>query len=180
MKVWVFCGAILCAALAVAGCAPVKEGIRGFAGISTKVLGDKRAQAIVKIYPCGYDAASAAIETMLTDIGAYVYARDAAKHLIAFYVNEINTTPIGIFLTRVDEMRTKVEVSSPGVSAKEYIAARLDEVFSKEPSAVEETPAAEVKASPEVKESSAAQETPEGKTQKEPAGSSGQEGEVKG
>jgi len=59
--------------------------------------------------------------------GAYVYRDDLSRNLIALYLSETDTTPVGVFLTEVDKGNTRIEVSSPSTYGKEVIA---DIIFS--------------------------------------------------
>lgn len=116
---------ILFFTLGLFGCQTLKESGRGIAGVSTKILEDKRNEAIKKTF--GYDFAVCQDKTKecLKKIGAYIYSRDAKKQLIAIYVSDQDTTPVGVFFTQVDNANTQVEVSSPSKYAKELISRKL-------------------------------------------------------
>ncbi len=115
----------LMALVLIEGCATVKDIPKGFAGISTKVLEDNRKGAIAK--PFNYDSGTCykKAREILADLGTYIYAQDKKKKMIAIYLSEEDTTPVGIFFTEINEKLTQVEVSSPSTYAKEYIAPRL-------------------------------------------------------
>ena len=63
----------------------------------------------------------------------YVYANDPRKDLIAIYVSEEDTTPVGIFLKSIDANTTLIEISSPSTYAKETITKIVFSAFDKEP-----------------------------------------------
>jgi hypothetical protein len=111
-------------ALLLGGCATLGEWGKGFLGISTKVLEDKRAEAIKKSFNYDYASCYGKVKEALKEIGAYIYAEDKQQQLIAIYVSEEDTTPVGLFLTQEGQL-TRVEVSSPSKSAKELIARRV-------------------------------------------------------
>jgi hypothetical protein len=58
-------------------------------------------------------------------IGAYIYVKDIKKHMIAIYVSETDTTPVGLFFKEIDKSNTQVEVSSPSTYAKELISEKV-------------------------------------------------------
>lgn len=109
------------------GCATVKEMGRGFAGISTKVLDDTRKDALKRSFPLDSDSSYAEVKKILTEKGQeyYIYAEDPAKKMIAVYVSEADTTPVGIFFTAEKKKKTLIEISSPSVHAKEYVAKNI-------------------------------------------------------
>lgn len=103
------------------GCAQIKEAARGFAGTSTKVLEDNRSQALKQNFHYSYNVCYAKIKTVLKEKGSYIYREDAKQQLIAAYLSSDDATPVGLFLKRVDDNNTLVEVSSPSTYAKEVI-----------------------------------------------------------
>ena len=90
------------------GCAGAKEAVKGFVGVSTKVLEDGRGNAIKKDF--GYDLAEthSRVKKVLLNYGAYIYSDDLEKNLIAVYVSEEDTTPVGIFLIDIGRLSTRV------------------------------------------------------------------------
>ena len=106
----------------LSSCAGTKEALKGFIGISTKVLEDGRGTAVKKDF--GDDLAVIHNKTrkILLDYGAYIYCDDLKENLIAIYVSKEDTTPVGIFLTDIGRKSTRIEVSSPSTYAKETIA----------------------------------------------------------
>jgi hypothetical protein len=112
------------------GCAPIKEAAKGFAGISTKELEAGRVSAIVKTFNYDYFSAFTKSLDALKDMKSYIYAQNIKKHMIAIYVSEEDTTPVGIFFKEVSANSTQVEVSSPSTFAKELISARLFKALS--------------------------------------------------
>ena len=63
----------------------------------------------------------------------YVYANDPRKDMIAIYVSDEDTTPVGVFLKAIDGNSTLIEISSPSTYAKETIARIVFSAFDKEP-----------------------------------------------
>ena len=107
------------------GCASIKEMARGFAGISTKILEDDRPNAIVKTLNYDYFTSYTKTLDILKQLKAYIYAKDIKKHMIAIYVSEQDTTPVGIFFKEIDAKNTQLEFSSPSTYAKELISSKV-------------------------------------------------------
>ena len=111
--------------LILSGCATITEGAKGFAGISTKILEDKRQDALKRTFNHDYSACYNKTKETLGVIGAYIYAENKKKNLIAVYVSDADTTPVGLFFKPIDNSNTQVEVSSPSTYAKELIAKKV-------------------------------------------------------
>jgi len=111
----------------LSGCSGFKETTRGFLGVSTKILEDKREGAIKKDFSGDLETIHNKIKDILKKEGSYIYRDDLARNLIALYVSNADTTPVGVFLTEVDKNNTRIEVSSPSTYGKEFIA---DIIFS--------------------------------------------------
>ncbi|MFA5310711.1 MAG: hypothetical protein WC355_00100 [Candidatus Omnitrophota bacterium] len=109
----------------LSGCCGPKEAVRGFLGKSTKVLEDKRKEAMARDFNLDFDTARGKIKAALEKEGSYVYREDLSLNLIAVYVSETDTTPVGIFLTALDIDNTRVEISSPSTYGKEVIAKNI-------------------------------------------------------
>jgi hypothetical protein len=109
------------------GCAKIKEGIKGFAGVSTDMLEKGREQAIKKTFSYDFNACHKKGKEALLAMGAYIYAEN--KEMIAVYVSSEDTTPVGVFFKMVNLSNTRVEVSSPSIYAKEFIANKLFSVL---------------------------------------------------
>ncbi len=117
---------LLCGFLALLyGCTMVIEGARGIAGVSTRVLEEGRKEAVKKTFNCNCDTCYNESKRILKEKGAYIYAQDLNKKMIAVYVSETDTTPVGVFFKAVDDSHTQIEVSSPGKFGKEYISGKL-------------------------------------------------------
>jgi hypothetical protein len=106
----------------LSGCAGAKEVCKGFLGVSTKVLEEGRKDAIKKEFNYNLITCHNKIRTILKDAGSYIYCDDLEKDMLALYVSEEDTTPVGVFLTERGKFRTLVEVSSPSTYGKEIIA----------------------------------------------------------
>ena len=121
--------ATICCLLSVVllGCATVKEAAKGFVGVSTRVLEEKRKEALKESFVIGYDSCYAKVKDILKekDKESPIYAEDVQKKMIGIYFSETDTTPVGIFFTEEERGRTMVEISSPSTYAKEYIANRI-------------------------------------------------------
>jgi hypothetical protein len=120
MKVCVVMAVAVFAAAAVTGC----ETVRGVAGISTKILEDTRPEAQKRVFACDIEACYKKAEASLKKAKSYIYARDRKAHMIAAYMSETDTTPVGVFMTE-QESGTLVEVSSPSGFAREITAELL-------------------------------------------------------
>jgi len=107
------------------GCATIKEGAKGIAGLSTRALEDGRRDAVKKTFNYDHNSCYNKVGYTLKRMGSYVYAQDAEKRMVAVYVSTSDTTPVGIFFKEIDANNTEVEVSSPSTYAKEFIAARI-------------------------------------------------------
>ncbi|MBM3255216.1 MAG: hypothetical protein FJZ08_02835 [Candidatus Omnitrophica bacterium] len=117
------CLAILfyfCCILLLGGCASLKETAKGVAGISTKVLQDERASAISQRVNYGYETCYNKSQEILKKAGSYIYAKN--KEMIAVYISENDTTPVGFFFKSIDGSNTEISVSSPSTYAKELLS----------------------------------------------------------
>lgn len=121
----VFTGIAVCL-FVLSGCAGIREGTRGFLGISTKALEERRAEAISRVFPMDTGTCTEAVREALSDTGAYIYTEDSAKGLIAAYVSRTDTTPVGIFISGHNG-QSRIEISSRSTYAKELIAEKLFE-----------------------------------------------------
>jgi len=115
---------------ALFGCAATKEAAKCVLGVSTKELEDSRENAIKEKLNCAYSECYKDILEGLKSRGTYVYAQDTKNKMIAVYVSEEDTTPVGVFFKVVDDKTTQIEVSSPSVYGKEFIANRIKSIFS--------------------------------------------------
>ncbi len=111
------------------GCSAIKETARGFIGISTKALEDARGKAVTKTFNYDYSTCYDKVKAAIKMTGSYIYARDKNKHMIAVYVSETDTTPVGIFFKGIDGNKTQIEVSSPSTYAKEAVAKNVFSVL---------------------------------------------------
>lgn len=103
----------------------VKEGAKQVWGTSTKPVEESRKDAVRESFAYDYSSCYDKSLVALKDSQAYIYAKDKAKKLIAVYISEEDTTPVGIFFTELDATHTQIEVSSPSTFAKESIATKL-------------------------------------------------------
>ena len=71
------------------------------------------------------------VDAALKQAEVYVYHRDESKKMIAFYMTQADTTPVGVFFVPLDESSTSVEVASPSRYSKEFISGRISSYFDK-------------------------------------------------
>jgi hypothetical protein len=116
---------VLSFVILASGCATLKEAAKGIAGISTEALEKGRKDAIRRTFNCDYPTGYNKTKEILQHIGTYIYAQDQKKKMIAIYVSEEDTTPVGIFFKEIDATHTQLEVSSPSTYAKEFISVRV-------------------------------------------------------
>jgi len=116
--------ALLCGIL-ITGCANLKEVVKGFSGTSTKVLENGRKQAIARTFSYDYPVCYMQTLDILKRMGTYIYAKDATKQMVAVYVSESDTTPVGLFFKEINPGSTQIEVSSPSEYAKKLIAEKV-------------------------------------------------------
>lgn len=109
------------------GCATFKEAGKGFAGVSTQVLENKRKDALKKSFALDYNGCYVKVKEILNQKGkeSYIYAEDPKKKMLAIYLSSTDTTPVGIFFTGEAAANTLIEISSPSIYAKEEIANRI-------------------------------------------------------
>jgi hypothetical protein len=110
------------------GCTTIKEGAKGVAGLSTKILEEKRGEALKTTYDCQLAKCYTDVARMLNNTSSYIYARKP-NQMLAIYISEEDTTPVGIFFTKISDTQTQVEVSSPSVYGKEAISRRVHNLF---------------------------------------------------
>lgn len=136
MKAWLRLGLLIfagCFLLQMLGCASIKEMTRGFLGISTKELEETRKDAVSRNFDFDYFTTYTKSLDALKAMATYVYSKDIKKHMIAVYVSEEDTTPVGIFFREAGKDITQVEVSSPSSFARDLISARLFSVLAGNP-----------------------------------------------
>ena len=113
--------------MVLSGCATVKEMGKGFLGVSTQVLDQKRKDALKKSFALGYNDCYVKVKDILNskEKESYIYAEDPQQKMIAIYFSSTDTTPVGIFFTEEKGLNTLIEISSPSIYAKEEIANRI-------------------------------------------------------
>jgi len=107
------------------GCAGVKETVRSVAGISTKEIEKSRENSIKKVFKCDYFTCYSKTQDALKHIASVVYAEDKKQDLIAIYVSQKDTTPVGLFFQEIDNLHTQIEISSPSSFARDLIAEKI-------------------------------------------------------
>lgn len=116
-----------CGLLSLSGCASMKEAGRGIAGTSTKILEESRADALKKKFNSDDRAVTLRVKESLKKTGCYIYRQEPDKGLIAVYLSEADTTPVGVFLKLLDSGATLVEISSPSTYAKEFLMEKISQ-----------------------------------------------------
>jgi hypothetical protein len=116
---------LICSVIALLGCGTIKEGAKGFLGVSTRTLEEERKNAIIRTF--NYDYATCYDNTLaaLKHMRSYVYKKNRQEHMIAIYVSDYDTTPVGLFFKEIDKTNTQVEVSSSSTYAKEFISEKV-------------------------------------------------------
>ena len=107
------------------GCETIKDGAKGFLGVSTRSLKEARKDAIIKTFNYDYVTCYSKTQEILKRMHAYIYARNTKKHMIAVYVSKKDTTPVGLFFKEIDATNTQVEVSSLSTYSKEFISKKV-------------------------------------------------------
>ena len=121
--------------LIFSGCATIKEASKGFMGVSTEVLEQKRSSALKKNFTLGYNDCFAKVQEVLKiktkgtldvpDSHPYIYAGGFKEKMLAVYLSATDTTPVGIFFTENSPGLTLIEISSPSLYAQEEMASRI-------------------------------------------------------
>ena len=114
-----------CLMLIFSGCARMREGVRAIAGISTREVENSRQNSIKQVFECDYFTCYAKVQDALKHIGAYVFAENKEKDLIAIYVSQQDTTPVGLFFREIDSTHTQIEISSPSSFARDTMAEKI-------------------------------------------------------
>lgn len=112
---------VLAVAVALSGCATPREMWDSFAGISIKGISDARADAVSKVFDYDMKTTYEKSEALLKLMPKVSIYRKEPK-LIAAYVINPDTTPVGLFFESVDGAHTKVEISSESTPVKEWVA----------------------------------------------------------
>ena len=120
-----------CLLLSLSGCGTIKEAAKGFMGISTRSLEKARKDAIIRTFNYDYFTCYTQTLDILKRIQAHIYMQSIKKHMIAIYVSEEDTTPVGLFFKEIDATNTQVKVSSPSTYAKEFISGKVFSVLDK-------------------------------------------------
>ena len=119
-------GVIICWLLgSLIGCITPIEAAKGMAGISTRVLEDNLKYATKKTFSYDYNTCYSKTKEALKIIKAHIYSENQKKKMLAIYVSEEDTTPVGIFFRPIDKANTQIEVSSASTYAKELISGKI-------------------------------------------------------
>lgn len=112
---------LLAACALLSGCATPGDIWKEFLGVSTKGIEEARADALTKVFDCDYKTCYEKAEALLRKMpNVSIYRKD--KSMIAIYVINPDTTPVGIFFKEIDSGHTQVEVSSGSTPTKEWVA----------------------------------------------------------
>lgn len=134
-KIFLVCGCCFLAA-GLSGCSTLTEAGKSVLGVSTRGLEEGRKEALKQTFAYNSGACYDKLKTGLVKRGCYIFALEPEK-MIAIYVSETDTTPVGIFFKVVDDNNTQVEVSSPSSWAREFILRRVSSILTgiKDPNA---------------------------------------------
>jgi hypothetical protein len=96
------------------GCASLKETGKKVWGSSIEHLEKERSHGRVQNFALSLDRCFLEVEKLMTATGAQVYLKDEQKRFLAAmnFKGHVDTTQAGIFFTRLEDSKTKVEVSS--------------------------------------------------------------------
>ncbi len=117
--------ALLLFVILASGCASVKETAKGIMGVSTKELEKSRNNVVKEVFNCEYTVCYNETMGIIKEMGAYIYAVDVPKNMVAVYVSQTDTTAVGIFFKKIGAANTQIEVSSPSTYGKELIAKNI-------------------------------------------------------
>lgn len=109
----------------ISGCTTLEKVASEALGTSTRTVEETRQDAIKEIFRFDFNTCYEKSKEILKDINTYIYAQKKEEKLIAVFVTEVDTTPVGVFFKEIDANNTQVEVSSPSGYAKELIATKL-------------------------------------------------------
>ncbi len=112
---------VLVACAFLCGCATPGNIWKSFLGVSTEGIEASRGDAVTKVFDYDYKACYDKLEALLKKMpNVSIYAK--TKDMIAVYVINPNTTPVGLFFKAIDSGHTKVEISSESTPTKEWVA----------------------------------------------------------
>ncbi len=130
--IWISFGiCALCFVISALGCGTIKEVAKGFMGVSTRSLEKARKDAIIKTFNYDYFTCYNKTLDILRRMQAYIYIQSIKKHMLAIYISEEDTTPVGLFFKEIDATNTQVEVSSLSTYAKEFISEKVFPILDK-------------------------------------------------
>jgi hypothetical protein len=106
------------------GCATLEDIGASLLGISIDDLVIYKKDALKKVFDYDFKTCYEKTQKILKAMPK-VSIYSANRRMIALYYSDPNTTPVGVFFERIDPTHTQVEVSSPGVDAKEWVAKNI-------------------------------------------------------
>lgn len=130
-------------AVALTGCASLKETGRCILGTSTEELEEGRNKAITKKFNLNISECYSKLLNSLAASNHYIYTKEQNR-MIAMYNNSSDTTAVGVFFKEIDKDNTEVQVSSPSTYVRETIAKEVFAVLDQAITAIpkkEESPA---------------------------------------
>lgn len=114
------------------GCAKIIEPVQKVWGSSVEMLQEARKDAVSKVYDCPYEKCFSEIINILEEEDAQIFVQNKAKGIIVVMgiKKTVATSEVGVFLTKLEEAKTKIEISSGSPKAKritsEILFAGLD------------------------------------------------------
>lgn len=96
------------------GCASLKETGKKVWGSSIEHLEKERSRGQAQNFALSLDKCFVEAEKLITATGAQVYLKDEQKGFLAAmnFKGHVDTTQAGIFFTRLEDAKTKVEIAS--------------------------------------------------------------------
>ncbi len=113
--------AVIAVSVLLSGCTTPGDYWKKVVGVSTKGIEESRADAVSKVFDYDYKTCYDKTETLLKKMPKVsVFAK--TKSMIAVYVIDPNTTPVGIFFKEIDAGHTQVDVASGSTPTRDWVA----------------------------------------------------------
>jgi hypothetical protein len=113
--------------LSVGGCEHVTEPVKTLWGSSTRALEEARAEALSEVYSCKLEDCFEAVVNIAREEEMVIFINDRVKkHIVLMGVKgSVDTTEVGVFFSRREDQKIKVEVSSLSRNAKRTVAGTI-------------------------------------------------------
>jgi hypothetical protein len=109
------------------GCASLWDSPKNIVGVSVRDLQEMRVESLYQAYPAEYSDVFSAVLDVAKDEKYHVFSKSQDRGLIVLMniPGCVDTTEVGVFLTRLGDREIKVELSSRSTPAKRAVAQRL-------------------------------------------------------